>query len=374
MSNLAPLPLPVEIRARMVPDVNGLQVHVLEAGEPGAPVLLLLHGFPELAYSWRRVMPSLAAAGFHVVAPDLRGFGRTTGGDARHDGDLAQYRQLNVLTDVLALLRALGIARTAAAVGHDMGAQVAAYAALVRPDIFPAVVMMSAPFSGPPGLVGGLWRAGLDQALAALDPPRKSYGLYYCGPEADADMRGAPQGVHAFLRAYFHVKSGDWAGNDPVPLAGPAASEFARLPTYYVMNRDEDMAATVAPYMPTQTEIAACRWLPDADLAVFAAEYGRTGFQGGLQWYRCRIDPAQYAELRVFAGRTIDVPAAFIAGARDWGIHQTPGALDAMATRACSRFTGIHLVPGAGHWVQQEAPEAVVELLLAFLAATSPPR
>ena len=126
----------------------------------------------------------------------------------------------------------------------------------------------------------------------------------------------------------------------------------------------------MAPFMPTPAEIAACRWLPDADMAVFAAEYGRTGFQGGLQGYRCRTDPAHMAELRVFAGRRIDVPAAFIAGARDWGLHQSPGALDAMATRACSRFRGVRLVPGAGHWVQQEAPEAVVEAVLQFVATT----
>ena len=186
-------------------------------------------------------------------------------------------------------------------------------------------------------------------------------------------MWRAPQGVHAFLRAYFHVKSGDWAGNDPVPLASAAAEEFARLPTYYVMDRNEDMAATAAPFMPSADEIAACCWLPENELAVFSAEYGRTGFQGGLQWYRCRTEAAHIAELRLFAGRTIDVPATFIAGVRDWGVHQTPGGLDAMR-RACSRFTGVQLVPGVGHWVQQEAAEAVSAQLLGFLAANQPTR
>ena len=371
---MIPLPLPPRIRARIIAGVNGLDMHVLEAGEDAAPCLLLLHGFPELAYSWRHVMPALAEAGFHVVAPDLRGFGRTTGGDARYAGDVAQFRQLNLLTDLLALLRDLGIDRTAGVVGHDLGAQLAAYAALIRPDVFPALVMMSAPFTGPPGLSSAPPRADLDAALAALARPRKHYTRYYCGPEANADMWRAPQGLHAFLRAYFHVKSGDWAGNAPVPLASAVAEDFARLPTYYVMDRGQDMARTVAPFMPTAAEIAVCRWLPDADLAVFAAEYGRTGFQGGLQWYRCRTEAAHIAELRVFAGRTIDVPAAFIAGARDWGVHQSPGALDAVATRACSQFAGLHLVPDAGHWVQQEAPEAVTDLLLRFFALTAPPR
>ncbi len=358
----------------MVRAVNGLDMHVLQAGEAGRPCLLLLHGFPELAYSWRHVMPALADAGFHVVAPDLRGYGRTTGGDACFDGDVAQFRQLNLLTDLLALLGKLGVERAAAVVGHDMGAQAAAYAALIRPDIFPALVMMSAPFAGPPGLSSSPPSANLDAALAALARPRKHYTRYYSGPDADADMWRAPQGLHAFLRAYFHVKSGDWVGNDPVPLEGPAAAEFARLPTYYVMDRAEGMAATVAPFMPSPAEVAACRWLPESDLAVFAAEYGRTGFQGGLQGYRCRTEAAHIAELRPFAGRTIDVPTAFIAGARDWGVHQSPGALDTMATRACSRFEGVRLIPGAGHWVQQEAAEAVVEALLEFLTPTAPPR
>ena len=364
---MTPLPLPPRIRARILAGVNGLDMHVLEAGEDAAPCLLLLHGFPELAYSWRHVMPALADAGFHVVAPDLRGFGRTRGGDARHDGDVAQFRQLSLVTDLLALLRALGIDQTAGVVGHDLGAQLAAYAALIRPDVFPSLVMMSAPFTGPPGLSSAPPRADLDAALAMLARPRKHYTRYYSGPEANADMWRAPQGLHAFLRAYFHVKSGDWAGNDPVPLASGTAESFARLPTYYVMDRGQDMARTVAPNMPSPAEIAACLWLPDDDLAVFAAKYGRTGFQGGLQWYRCRTEAAHIAELRVFAGRTIDVPAAFIAGARDWGVHQSPGALDAMATRACSQFTGLHLVPNAGHWVQQEAPEAVVEAVLGFV-------
>src|SRR2546430_7841692 len=152
MTSRAELPLPAGVRSRLVHNINGLTMHVLEAGHAGAgrPCLLLLHGFPELAYSWRKVMLPLAAAGFHVVAPDQRGYGRTTGWDAGYDGDLNSFRILNVVKDALALVFALGHRSVAAVVGHDFGSPVAADCALARPDVFRSVVMMSAPFAGPP--------------------------------------------------------------------------------------------------------------------------------------------------------------------------------------------------------------------------------
>jgi pimeloyl-ACP methyl ester carboxylesterase len=385
-----PLPgLPPGIRSRFVDGVNGLRVHLLEAGyeTPDRPCVLLLHGFPELAYSWRKVMPALADAGWHVVAPDQRGYGRTTGWDRSYDGDLASFRLLNLVRDALGLVHALGRTHVEAVVGHDFGSPVAAWCALVRPDVFRSVVLMSAPFSGPPALpVGGLASApapgaptgvsgGTDDArraiegLAALPRPRKHYQWYYSTPSADTDMRHAPQGLQAFLRAYYHVKSADWPGNVPHALAGWSSEELAKMPTYYIMDRDADMAATVAPYMPTAQQVAACGWLPDAELAVYAAEYRRTGFQGGLQWYRCGTSGHFVAEQQLFAGRTIDVPSAFVAGASDWGVHQKPGEFDRMRERACTRMAGCHLVDGAGHWVQQEQPEATARLLLDFLAA-----
>src|SRR5579862_8983288 len=152
--SLAPLPLPSGIRSRLIPNVNGLTMHVLEAGfeAPGRPCLLLLHGFPELAYSWRKVMLPLAEAGFHVVAPDQRGYGRTTGWSGDYDADLRPFRLLNAVRDALGLVAALGHRSVAAVVGHDFGASVAAWCALVRPDIFRSLALMSAPFAGPPEL------------------------------------------------------------------------------------------------------------------------------------------------------------------------------------------------------------------------------
>ncbi len=184
-------------------------------------------------------------------------------------------------------------------------------------------------------------------------------------------MWHCPQGVHDFLRAYYHFKSADWPGNRPVRLAAWRADELAKLPTYYVMPLGEGMARTVAPEMPSPSAIANCRWLPDEELRVYSSEYARTGFQGGLQWYRCATADRFNAELSLFAGRAIDVPACFIAGAADWGIHQKPGALEAMRMIACTRMTGVHLVEGAGHWVQQEQPQATVEHLLEFIRRTS---
>ena len=127
------------------------------------------------------------------------------------------------------------------------------------------------------------------------------------------------------------------------------------------------MALTVAPQMPSPEQIASCTWLSEDELAVYSAEYGRTGFQGGLNWYRCATDPKFSSELRLFAGRSIDVPSLFIAGKSDWGVFQVPGAFEKMQAKACSQMRGCHLLDGAGHWVQQEQPDQVNALLLDFL-------
>ncbi len=368
MSEIVPLTdLPAGVSARFVDGINGLRMHVLEAGSPDRPCLLLLHGFPELAYSWRKVMPALAAAGYYVIAPDQRGYGRTTGWDGRYDGDLASFRFFNLVRDALELVFALGRKSVAAVIGHDFGSPVAAHCALIRPDVFPAVAMMSAPFGGPPALPMRSGGPDINAALAALPRPRKNYQMWYGTREADPDMSGAPQGLHAFLRAYYHYKSADWAGNKPYRLAGWTAEALAQLPTYYMMDLDQGMARTVAPYMPSAAEIAVCRWLPEAEMAVYAGEYARTGFQGGLQWYRCAMNGMSTRDLALFSGRAIEVPSLFIAGAADWGVYQAPGAFEAMQTRACADMRGCHLVPGAGHWVQQEQPAAVSALLLDFL-------
>lgn len=357
--------LPQGITARMVANGNGLTMHVLEAGDPSRPCVLLLHGFPEIAYSWRRVMPALAAAGYYVVAPDQRGYGRTTGADVRYDGDLRQFRMLNLVRDILGLLDALGVRRTVGIVGHDYGASVAAWCTLIRPDIFPKMTLMSAPFAGPPGLTTAY--DDVHRQLSTLDRPRKHYHWYYSTRSANDDMMHCRQGVHDFLRAYFHHKSADWRDNQPFTLTGWTATELAKMPTYYVMDYDRDMAETVAPHMPEPEAIAANTWLPDSELRIYSSEYQRTGFQGGLQWYRCRTTGLGLEEMQVFHGRQIEVPSMFISGSADWGTRQAPGAFERMQTVVCTSMKDVHLLPGAGHWVQLEQTAQVNALLIDFL-------
>jgi len=374
--------LPRGVRARFVNNVNGLRMHILEAGYDGErrPAVLLVHGFPELAYSWRKVMLPIAAAGYHVIAPDLRGYGRTGGTDVGFDDDLAPWRTLNEVTDMLALVSALGHRSISAVVGHDFGSPVAAWCAVVRPDLFRSVVLMSAPFGGPPALpfntadapassgTGAASGETIYDELAKLTPPRKHYQRYYSTREANNDMHHAPQGVHAFLRAYYHMKSADWTPNQPFPLKARTAEEWAKLPRYYVMDLQKGMAETVAAEMPSASQIASCAWLPDSELRVYSTEYGRTGFQGGLQSYRVGSSGRFNADLQLFSGRTIDQPSMFIAGRSDWGAFQNPGALERMQNIACTRMAAAHFVEGAGHWVQQEQPARVTSLILEFLA------
>jgi len=374
--------LPAGIRSRTVANVNGLTVHMLEAGfeESGRPAVLLLHGFPELAYSWRKVMLPLAAAGYHVIAPDQRGYGRTTGWDDSYDTDPDPFRTLNTVRDAIGLVYALGYRSVDAVVGHDAGAPVASWSALIRPDIFRSVALMSSPFTGAPSLPFNTANGAvpprpapnddeLDAELAKLDRPRKYYQNYQRTRGANDDMLHAPQGLYAFFRAYYHYKSADWKGNKPFRLKARTAEEMAKIPTYYVMDKDKGMAETVAAEMPSAAEIAACKWLTDAEVGVYVTEYSRTGFTGALEGYRVRrgSDPKTIAELQTFSGRTIDVPSIFIAGKSDWGVYQTPGAVESMQNSACTRMVGFHLLDGAGHWVQQEQPEQVNKLLIAFL-------
>ena len=367
------------IRSRLIHEVNGITMHILEAGyeTPGRQAVLLLHGFPELAFSWRKVMLPLAAAGYHVIAPDVRGYGRSSGTDVKHQDDLRPFGTLNKIHDMLALVSALGYHSVAAVIGHDQGSPLAGWCALARPDVFHSVVMMSSPFRGavealpfntanvaavptPPSRI--------HDELAQLAPPRKYYMRYYTTPEANENMWHAKQGLHAFLRAYYHMKSADWTANQPFPLKGLTASEWEKLPRYYVMDLALGMDESVAPEMPSDQSIAACKWLTERELSVYSDEYRRTGFQGGLQGYRANpSDP----DLQIFAGRTIDVPSLFIGGKQDWGVYQTPGGLERVQGALTTQFQGTILVDGAGHWVQQEQPEIVSQIFIDFLKKNS---
>ena len=369
--------LPPGVRSRRIDTNNDVVLHVLEAGfaTPGKPCVVLLHGFPELAYSWRQQLLPLAAAGFHVIAPDARGYGRSASKPVTFEDPLPPYSTLNRVADVLGLVRALGYEQVAAVVGHDWGGPTAQWCARLRPDVFLSVVSMSTPFLRASGLpLGAADNSGshpevdIEKELAALPRPRKHYAWYSTTRHANEDMWHAPQGVHDLLREYYYYKSADWKGNKPFPLKGWTASELARMPTYYIMDLNKGIAETVAEHKPTSAEIAACKWMTEADLQVYSQEFQRTGFQGGLNYYRIDGVFGVDSGLNAVSGKTIDVPACYIGGSSDWGVYQSPGAFERMHT-ACTRLRGVHLVHGAGHSIAEEQPDAVNRLLIEFLTS-----
>lgn len=360
------LDLPDGVKSRVLGNGNGLAVHFLEAGHRDAPLVLLLHGFPEIAYSWRYLIAPIANLGFHVVAPDQRGYGGTTGYSTGYDVDLAEFGMINLARDVVGLIDALDHKDVALVAGHDFGSPVAAWSALIHPHVFKKVVLMSAPFAGPPA-AQTTDRADSLRDLAHLSPPRKHYQWYYGEREAESNMLNAPGGFAEFLRAYFHCKSADWPGNRPRPLARWSAESLAQLPRYYIMDLSTGMAETALSMAPSKQDADACRWLDRAALEIYASEFRRTGLQGGLNWYRRSTSPEEHAALAAFAGQKIKAPLAFVGGAKDWGVWQAPGALEAMQARASEDYRGTHLIENAGHWVQQEQPEAVLDVLAALL-------
>ncbi|KAI5860654.1 alpha/beta-hydrolase [Durotheca rogersii] len=381
---LPPLPLPEGIATDYV-DCSascGLIWHILKAGIPGKPLILFCHGFPEIAYSWRKVIPKVAEAGYYCVAMDQRGYGRTRGWprkQAFHEVDLNDYVFTNLVRDLVCLVYALGYSEVHSIIGHDFGGVSSAMAVLMRPDIFQSTVQMSHPHHRPPVPIaagdkgkGDNNKVDIQAELAKLTPPRKHYQWYNSTAQAAADWDDPPQGLEAFLRGYFHLKSADWATNAPRPLEKWSAAELASLPEYYIMRAEHSMPAAVAANMESENAQLTERWLSPKDLQVYCAEWRRTGFQGALNWYRAQTaaTPQSAHDLLLFAGRRIEVPCAFISGHQDWGNHQRPGALEGyMDPRTVKQglYRGARFIDGAGHWVQQEQPEAVVKEILWFL-------
>lgn len=369
--------MPAGIRSRMVEDVNGLSMHILEAGyEDGLnkPCIVLLHGFPELAFSYRAQLAALAEAGYYVVAPDQRGYGYTTGWDNTYTPDIAPFGMFNLAQDIVALVIRLGLKSVHGIVGHDFGSPVAAWCALIRPDLFKSLALMSAPFGGPPSLSQLSSKTenprgrplSMDGSLASQLPARIHYQTYYSTAGANKEMLAGEQGLIEFLRGYYFLKSAAFKGNQPFPLSDWSAEQLAKLPRYYVMDLGKTMPVTVENMMLDELPTDMPDWLSEDVVSIYADTYLQTGFQGGLNWYRCSISNEFNQELRIFAGRKIEVPAIFIAGQADWGIHQSPGQLKKMQEKACTDMTILPFVANAGHWVQQEQPDVVNRLLLDF--------
>ena len=306
--------------------LHGIEMHVAEAGD--GPLVLMCHGWPELWYSWRHQLHALARAGFRAVAPDMRGFGQTSA-----PADAGDYTIFHNVGDMVALVAALG-AKHGAIVGHDWGAPVAWHAALLRPDIFTAVVGMSVPHR----------RRG---PLPPLDTLRKAgkadyYWLYF--QEQAAEDEFARDARYTIPRL-FHIGFGDTPREDKMSL--------------YVDRQKGFLGASRAP-LPLPS------WLSEADLDIFAAEYHRTGFRGGLNWYR-NID-RNWELTAPWQNAVITQPALFIAGTHDAVITGSMGrrALDELETVVPNLKPKI-LLEGAGHWIQQERPDKVNAALIAFL-------
>ncbi len=307
---------------------NGLEMHIAEAGTPDSerPPIILCHGFPELWYTWRHQLPALAAAGYHVVAPDQRGYGRTPGPEAIEDYDI-----VHLTDDLVGLLDDLGHEK-AVFVGHDWGSMVVWAMSQLHPERVEAVVGMSVPFS-PRG------EQSLIKVLEAVMGDNFFYILHFQEPgKADAELGRDPRDA---LRRFLCAIGGE----------GPEGASFLRsLPAATTTFWDWMPPAPVLP-----------PWLSEAELDVFATEFERTGFTGGINWYRnfhrnWEITPQ-------LTGVKVEMPALFIAGDRDPVLQlSNPDTMDPWVTD----LRGKVLVPGAGHWVE-EAPEAVNSALLDFL-------
>ena len=320
------------IRHRQL-DVGELSMHVAEAGE--GPLVLFCHGFPECWYSWRHQLTALAEAGYHAVAPDMRGYGRTSAPEP-----VDAYTIMHLVGDMTGLLAALGQER-AVIVGHDWGSVVAWNAALLRPDRFRAVVGMSVPF------FPRLPMRPLAM-MKAMVGDRFFYILYFQEPgkaEAELDPR-----AREMMRGMLHTASGSC---DPSHLR--QAMQLPKTAKFLdAMAQPETLPD----------------WLGEEDLEVYVAEFERTGFRGGLNWYR-NFD-RNWELLAPFADRRITVPALFVGGRRDAVVTGPEFAAEspavAMLGSYCDDLRGKVLIEGAGHWNQQEAPEKTNAALLEFLA------
>jgi len=311
-------------------DTNGIRMHITEQGE--GPLVVLCHGFPECWYSWRHQLPALAAAGYHVVAPDQRGYGQTT-----RPEPIEAYHIFHLTGDIIGLLHALHEER-AIIVGHDWGAPVAWYCALLRPELFSAVILMSVPY---------LQRSWADprptEAMRRLAGEREFYQLYFQEPgKAETQLEAD---IGRTMRTLLYAASGD----------APAEKRWR-----FLFEKSEAFldSGSLPEALPD--------WLMEQDLEVFSSTFKQTGFRGGLNWYR-NID--RLWELTPFlCGARLTQPTLFIAGAVDPVITMYRGAFEAMEETVPHLWQKV-LLPDAGHWIQQERPAEVNQLVLEFLSS-----
>ena len=316
-----------EVKHRTV-ESNGIDLHVAEQGE--GPLVVLCHGFPECWYSWRHQMKALAAAGFRAVACDQRGYGHSSAPES-----VDAYTLCHLAGDIVGLVYALGETR-ATVVGHDWGSAVAWTSALLRPDMFHSVCLMSVPFL--PFTIG---QPKLTQQMRVTFGNLEFYQLYFQEPgKAEKELE---ENVRASLLKLLYAGSGD----------APADQSFR-----FVFDKSQRFID--AHVLPSGLPA----WLNDADLEYFTREFERTGFRGGLNWYR-NLD-RDFELLAPLANARIEQPTLFVAGDRDVCITMYRDAYDALE-QTVPGLVGKRLLAGAGHWVQQERPDQVNDLLLGFM-------
>jgi pimeloyl-ACP methyl ester carboxylesterase len=316
--------------AQRIVETGTIRLNIAEQGD--GPVVLLCHGFPESWYSWRHQLRVLAAAGFHAVAPDMRGYGKSDRPEA-----IEQYTIFHLVGDMVGLLDALSAA-TAVIVGHDWGASVAWQAALLRPDRFRAVAALSVPFR-PRG-----------KTPPTSTMPRTAdaefYQLYFQRPgAAEAEFE---RDVRSAIRNMLYIGSGD------APRGTGGGAGIGMVPHGGSFLRGSGAPATLP------------AWLSEHDVDFYAGEFARTGFRGGLNWYR-NID-RNWELMAPFAGAQIKVPALYIAGDRDL-VVSFPGMDQLLANfkHIVPTLQKVVMLPGCGHWTQQERPDEVNAALLDFL-------
>jgi pimeloyl-ACP methyl ester carboxylesterase len=312
----------------LVLDAGGTRIHAVEQG--AGPLVLLVHGFPESWYSWRNQLPALAAAGFRAVAIDVRGYGRSAKPAA-----IEEYRIVRHVADNVGVVEALG-EDTAVVVGHDWGAPIAWTSCLLRPDMFTALALLSVPYA-PYGRVRPL------DVLGLLGGAEEFYMVYFQQPgRAEAEIE---EDVRGWIRGMYFTASGD----------APAREDGRTMASVAPGGKLRDKFV-----VPEKLPV----WLSEDDLDFYVAEFEHGGFAGPLNRYR-NMD-RDWVDMAAFRHRPISAPSLFIGGDRDGPTVWGAGAI-AGFTETLPGLRGSHVLPGAGHWVQQERADEVNELLVDFL-------
>ncbi len=350
------------LKYRLVNNVNGLDMNILEnKAKKKDNIVLLLHGFPEISYSFRYIMELFHTEDFYCIAPDQRGYGKTV---SRNSETLDSFSVLNLTQDILNLMDRLEVKKFHL-IGHDFGSYIASYFSLLYPKYVLSLTLMSMPFSGPPKDKNINKLLNLNTKLSKIK--KKHYQYYFSTSKASDNMLNCDQGLTKFLRGYFHFKSNDYKGNKPFKLKSFSAKEMIKMPEYYIMNINLGMAQTVDKFMPTEDEINDCKWLSKSDLNFYVKNFSKSGFKKALFWYKVMLSKKEKLKIINLGLKSyINIPSIFIAGKTDWGIFQKPGDLERMQINFLKNYFGTKIIKGAGHWVQQEKPINTFNTIIKF--------